>query len=143
MRLLAFAAVAAALLLAGCAGSHRAQDGAGTDPSLPGVRIWGNATWDGDSWVVTADAANQGPQTYRIDAGCDSPFGLEAHADKGEPFVEVQCLAYTEPIPFRPGDRAHRGWMVPAEELGWSGQAHFTVSFQDAGGVGRIELELS
>lgn len=130
-------------LLAGCMDSHKAQDGTAMDPSLPGVELSGNATWDGGRWVVTADAVNRGERTYRIDTGCGSPFGLEARADKGEPYQEVQCLSYTAPIAFPPGDTAHRGWTIDPEPMGWSGKAHFTVRFHDVERTGEVRLRLS
>jgi hypothetical protein len=135
-------AASALALLAGCLDSHGAKAGTATDPSLPGIELSGNATWDGGKWVVTADAVNRGGTTYRVDTGCSSPFGLEARADKGEPYQEVQCLAYTPPIDFPPGRTAHRGWTVDPGPLGWSGKAHFTVSFEDAEDTGQVRLQL-
>lgn len=136
------AAVGFLVLAAGCLEDHHARAGEGTDPSLPGIEVSGNATWDGDSWVVTAEATNRGTRTYRIDTGCGSPLGLDARSAEGEPFIADACDAYTEPIAFRPGDQARKGWIVPAEDLDWSGRAMFTVNFSDADGVGHISVGL-
>lgn len=139
-------AAAALALLGGCTGPHadpgNPKGGPATDPSLPGIELAGNATWDGGAWHVSADASNRGTQTYRIPAGCDSPFTLEARADGGEPYGEVHCLAYTEPVPFAPGDAAHRGWTVKPGDFHWTGQAHFTVGFHDADRTGEVRAAL-
>jgi hypothetical protein len=138
-----------AVLLAGCAGLGQGADplerreGSGTDASLPGVRVSGNSTWDGDSWAVRAEARNEGSRTYRVDAGCDSPFSLEAEAERGEPYGEVRCLSYTPPVPFRPGETLRRGWDVDPGALRWSGEARFTVVFEDAESAGEVRVPLS
>jgi hypothetical protein len=132
------------VLLGGCmtAQDHASQTGAGGNPTVPGIRLSGNATWSDGVWVVSAEAMNRGSTTYRIDAGCSSPLGLDATADEGTPYQEVQCDAYTEPIPFRPGEKVSRSWTIDAEALGWSGHAHFIVAFRDAGGNEPVLMDL-
>ena len=135
-----------ALLLvavAGCASAPSNYTGNATDPSLPGVLLAGNATLRGDVWQVRAKAFNQGTQTYQIETGCGSPINLWAHADAGDPYREAQCLAYTPPVPFGPGQTAARTWNVHAGDLHWSGSAHFTLTFTEADNVRHIVLALS
>lgn len=135
--------VALVVMLAGCFQPH-ADDlaGEGTDPSLPGIVVTGEATWNGKEWIVTAEARNQGPATYKIDTGCSSPFSLEARAAKGQPYGEVQCRAYSMPIDFRPGQNVTRAWVVHPEDFDWGGAVHFTVVFSEAEGPGQIRVAL-
>ena len=143
MRWLAFTAMVL-MVAAGCAAPPPSHfERVGTDPSLPGIIVSANASLDGDAWHAFAKAVNQGSRTYKVDTFCQSPFGLEAKADQGEAYYEAQCLAYAQPVAFKPGETVKHTWTIKPAEFRWQGTAHFTVHFSDAEGVGEISIVLS